>query len=131
MASWSIPLEKFAAATNQTIEKAAQRATFEVFKAVILRSPVDTGMFRGNWFLGINRPNTATAKASDSAGSKAIAEASKALDIKMGGVVYFTNSLPYAKRLEYGWSKQAPTGMVRLTVLEFKSHVDAAVRKSR
>ena len=34
-----------------------------------------------------------------------------------GNVVYLTNNLPYAQRLEYeGWSKQAPAGMVRVNM---------------
>jgi hypothetical protein len=35
--------------------------------------------------------------------------------------------MPYALRLEYGWSKQAPAGMVRVTVAEFQAVVNAAV----
>lgn len=33
--------------------------------------------------------------------------------------IFLTNNLPYIERLERGWSKQAPTGMVALTVAEF------------
>ena len=43
---------------------------------------------------------------------------------KRGETIYVTNSLPYAKRLEYdAWSKQATAGMVRISVMEFKANV--------
>jgi hypothetical protein len=42
--------------------------------------------------------------------------------IKVNGqTIFITNSLPYAQRLEYGWSKQAPLGVVRITAVEFQS----------
>jgi hypothetical protein len=31
---------------------------------------------------------------------------------------YIQNNLPYAERLENGWSKQAPHGMVKITLYE-------------
>jgi hypothetical protein len=44
-----------------------------------------------------------------------------------GKVHYIVNNLPYADRLENGWSKQAPSGMVGLTVAEFQGIVNDAV----
>ena len=39
------------------------------------------------------------------------------------------NSLPYIRPLEYeGHSKQAPAGMVRVSVTEFQTFVDNAVK---
>ena len=40
-----------------------------------------------------------------------------------GDVIYLTNNLPYAVPLEEGYSKQAPAGMVALTVQDFQSVV--------
>jgi hypothetical protein len=36
-------------------------------------------------------------------------------------VIYLQNSLPYALRLENGWSKQAPGGVLALTVNELEA----------
>jgi len=36
-------------------------------------------------------------------------------------VIYLTNNLPYAQRLEEGYSQQAPAGMVALTIQEFQA----------
>jgi hypothetical protein len=48
-----------------------------------------------------------------------------------GKVHYITNNLPYAWRLEHGHSKQAPAGMVGLTVVEFAGIVDKAANDVR
>jgi hypothetical protein len=111
-----------------TLDRVTRQATFQLFNAVQLRSPVDTGRFRGNWQTTQGNPAEGTLDRTDSGGSLAQAEALKALRIPAGDVVYFTNNLPYARRLEYGWSRQAPAGMVRLSVNEFAAAVKAQLR---
>lgn len=44
---------------------------------------------------------------------------------------YFANSLPYAFRLENGWSKQAPMGMVKVTTAEWRDIAEAEIKKNR
>lgn len=36
-----------------------------------------------------------------------------------GGTVKIINDQPYAYRIEYGWSGQAPAGMVRINIADF------------
>jgi hypothetical protein len=48
-----------------------------------------------------------------------------------GGVHYLQNNLPYAWRLETGYSKQAPAGIVGITALEFGGIVDDVVLRVR
>jgi hypothetical protein len=54
-------------------------------------------------------------------------------DIEMitnGALVY--NTVPYATRLEYGWSRQAPQGMARRALMEFPQMLkDAAQRTAK
>ena len=40
-----------------------------------------------------------------------------------------TNNLPYAERLEYGWSNQAPQGMVRVNVARFNTLLEEEAAK--
>lgn len=42
-------------------------------------------------------------------------------------VIY--NTQPYAERLEYGWSKQAPMGILRISLKEWGSILEAAGNK--
>ena len=102
-----------------------QRATTELFNRVTIRSPVDTGRFRANWNVSYGQADDSTTTSTDKA--RATTEAAKALTLPVGGIVWITNGLPYAYRLEYGYSKQAPVGMIRLAVRELSDAVQKAL----
>jgi hypothetical protein len=108
---------KFAKRINKSknkFELFVQKMVLEMDKRLVLRSPVDTGRFRANWVVGNGSVNHST-KESFIAADNSI----EINSLKVNGqVIYLTNSLPYANRLEYGWSKQAPGGMTRLTAIE-------------
>lgn len=140
---WSIPLDQLAAKVQLDLETVARKSTLDVFKAVVLKSPVDTGRFRANWNVSQGAPDTTVTDSTDK--GRAQAEVSKALTLPVGGVTYMSNSLPYAVVLEYGlypnppktptgktvggYSTQAPQGMVRLSALEYNDYVQKAIRK--
>ena len=80
------------------------------------------GRFRANWQIGITTINAGTYREPDKTGQSALTSGSLKLnEWKDGKTIYITNSLPYAQRLEYGWSSQAPGGMVRLTAQRFSN----------
>ena len=89
-------------------------------------SPVDEGLFRNNWFSGLNQPSTQTTEKLSNYGQGIIAgpRYTEALHLstkyKVGDKLFFTNSLPYARRLEYGHSQQAPNGMVRIAAAQWQ-----------
>lgn len=90
------------------------------------------GRFRANWQIGIASPNTATTDLIDPAGGATIGRlTSVAAAVHAGGVIYITNSLPYAIPLERGHSKQAPQGMVRLTMIDLPAALEASLRNRR
>ena len=77
-------------------------------------TPIDTGLARANWDGGIGAiPSNAPAGSPGAAVARVDAAV---LTAKAGDVVYLSNTAPYIRRLEYGWSKQAPTGMIRLAL---------------
>lgn len=86
------------------------------------------GRLRANWFVTIGTTSTATTDQVDPSGAQAIAAAQAALSsFKAGSDIYIVNNLPYAVPIEYGHStKQAPAGVVRVTLAE----VDAIVNKA-
>ena len=92
----------------------------------MLRTPVDTGRFRANWNVSLTKPDLTTTQSTNQ--SRGASEAAKALKFSAGGVVYMANGLPYAVRLEHGWSNQAPTGMVKVSIVEFEKQLRAALR---
>lgn len=125
------------------VEMVARQAVFLGAQGLMLKSPVGNptlwkspapkgyvgGRFRANWQFGVGTADTTTTEGTDANGNATLARLKGAIDgAKIGGVWYVTNSLPYAKRLEYGWSKQAPAGFVRLTAQELPDAIRAYVR---
>jgi hypothetical protein len=90
------------------------------------------GRFKGNWRVGINGIPIGETGSIDRNGSETKEIATAAiLTSKAGDVIFIVNNVPYAHRLEYGWSKQAPLGMVRITLVRFQAIVDKAVAESK
>ena len=116
--SFSSDVKRF----NEKAEKAAEgifRGTaLSLFSKVIARTPVDTGRARMNWMAGLNHPGAGRF-------TRVVATA------KLGDSIFLTNNLPYIEALEYGSSKQAPAGMVRVTASEFKQVVRANARSKK
>jgi hypothetical protein len=125
---FELALSQFAAKAGDRADQVVRQVTLEVASRIIVRSPVDTGRFRGNWRLGVGGPVSGTTELTDRDGGATNGAIAAALPAKAAGtVLYLTNNLPYAWALEHGHSKlQAPNGMVALTVLEFAAIVDKA-----
>lgn len=124
----------FEAQINQWITKAkgnidlvVRKVALEMFSRVIQKSPVSTGRFKGNWQVAIGNIPYGTLDLTDPSGTATMSAVDAAvLGLKAGDIIYLVNNLSYAERLEYGWSKQAPQGMVRTTIQEFSAVVQAA-----
>lgn len=127
MAGFSIPLSALAARSNARLETVVRRVTIDIYRRVILRSPVDTGRFRANWNISYGTPDVTFTGATNKNTTLTAAERSVVASFPVGGISYLANGLPYARELEFGSSTQAPQGMVRLTVREFASAVAQAV----
>ena len=121
MTTFALNLAKQIEAAKEQAELVAKKITIELFSRVIEKSPVDTGRFRAKLELLysvrliyrlLNQPTLAEAEPISKATSTVV---SYTLNDQS---VFLTNNLPYAERLENGWSKQAPNGMVRLSVME-------------
>lgn len=81
------------------------------------------GRFRGSWMLGVGAVPSGPG-AIDPAGEATVGRIIAAIPEKAAGkVFYLGNTAPYGERIEDGWSRQAPTGLVALTAMEFGSIV--------
>lgn len=128
MGKFAVDVRKWADVTGQTLEQTVKAVEMEMFSRIIIRSPVKTGRFRGNWFVD-QRLET---DLKDKPGAVTIEKMKTAvLASQVGGVTSFINSLPYSERLEFGWSKQAPEGMLRLTAAEFGAVVEDEANSNR
>lgn len=110
----------------------------EVFQRVVKRTPHDTGYAKSNWFISpqghenYDERSTPTRK---EFGRKSKAEAGAislerlvVFDMAMFPDVSIYNNTPYIQLLEDGHSqKQAPMGMVAITIAEFESIVRSKI----
>lgn len=142
--TFALDVSKFVAKAKANASTVVRKVGIETLKSVVLKSPVgnpDTwkspapagyvgGRLRANWNVSFNAPDTSTTERTDKTGAVAITSGTSALlraDAERD--IYIMNSLPYVRRIEYqGWSAQAPAGMVRVTVSEMQTFVNAAVR---
>lgn len=144
--TFALDLQKFAAKAKEQADDAVGRIVVSVAAELDKRSPVGDaaywktkppagyvgGHFRGNWQLGIGSLPTGETPGVDPTGSKTQATIMAAVPDEASGRVYFlANNTPYAMRVENGWSRQAPQGLVGLTRIMFQEIVDEAVAEAQ
>ena len=122
---------------KERLRLVAQESYVRAASDVIKMSPVDTGLFRNQWRSGLNEPNTlvTTDKAKKGFGEAGGARFTEFLHLStafdLGDILLLTNSLAYARKLEYGHSKMAPSGIVRLVAAQWPLIVRDIARKIR
>lgn len=108
------------------------RATIEKTFPLVAGKGYVGGRFRANWQTGLVQKNDDTSAQERGGSTQSVERCVSALNSwKPGQDIYLTNSLAYAKRIEYGWSSQAPGGVVRLTVQNFEQHFKKAVEATK
>ena len=141
--SFAAQLKAIADKAGTKVETVTRKVTVDMAGEIIALSPVGNpsvwqsaapagyvgGRFRNNWMFGQSQANTATNNGTDPTGANAMSRLSVQIQsAQIGSVWYITNSLPYARALEYGHSSQAPAGMVRLTVQRWNEYIDKAAK---
>lgn len=134
-------LQDVGAAGEERAHLLVRSLVMEVDRRLRERTPVDTGYARGNWNIATGSPSAEVADKYEGPGPnrpkrrkdepppppppalpRDIPES-----VRAGEVIYLTNAVPYAERLEFGHSKQAPNGMVRVTAVEIEPLVEEIV----
>ena len=146
MGAFALQIAAWVEKTKGDIDTVTRYALTEVDRRLVNRSPVGDalywknpapkgytgGRFRANWQMSIGAPASGVVDAVDKDGSATMAaHASVVAVARAGQTFYLMNNLPYAVPIERGWSRQAPVGVVALTVVEWNNIVDAAVNGVR
>ena len=125
--SFELDIQEFVEKAKGNIDLVIRKIALDLFRRVIMKSPVDTGRFKGNWQVAIGSIPAGVLAIDDKTGTATISKMTAAvLGLKAGQVIYLVNNLEYARPLEYGHSKQAPAGVVRTTLQEFPQVVSKA-----
>lgn len=147
LGNFTLDLERFVTKANGNIDLVVRKISLDLFRRVIMKSPVDTGRFKSNWQVAIGEIPAGTLELStdvthsqdgqeherrssarsEAAGTASMSRATAAaLKLQAGQIIYLVNNLSYASKLEFGHSKQAPAGMVRISVMEYPQVVQQA-----
>lgn len=85
---------------------------------IIMDTPVLSGRLKNNWMVSKNIPSNET---TSETGNQSINRVSS-FSFKLGDTIYLTNNLPYALRIEYGYSKKSPNGMTRKNIIKWSKY---------
>lgn len=136
MSDFAANISAFVKKANGNMDKVVRKIVFDIGTKIVMRSPVGDGdywkspppagyvggRFRANWQYGYGAiPSGDLPDIDKTGGASTLRIAAGMKTSPTAGIHYLVNNLPYAKRLEEGWSTQAPAGMVALTAVEFQS----------
>lgn len=118
MSSFTLDMSRFANKSLGEIEQVVRKTAIDLTTSIIKSTPVDTGRARANWFVSFESAIDNTTEDTNSA--KALSNATNTIRKgNLGGTIFIQNNLDYIVKLEYGASKQAAQGMVRINVERF------------
>lgn len=154
--SFGNELRAFAEKTGGKLEDVAREVVLNVGRSVVEMSPVGDpknwdkkfhavmlelgwthegyvgGRFRANWQHGFGSPASGELDETDKTGGATIARIQSGVGgHPAAGLHFISNNLPYAQKLENGYSDQAPQGMVGLTAIQFQDIVNISVLKAK
>jgi hypothetical protein len=123
------PVDAIERKLTALIERASKALILEVTKELKRKpsqggTPVDTGHARANWIPAAGSPNRTEATGSD--GSLAQAGTADVLAWHLGGgLLYVSNGVPYIRKLNEGWSDQAPMMFVEAAIARAMATIKA------
>jgi len=112
---------------GQASESRIRKVALAAYREINQRSPVDKGTFRANWVASIDTIDRSldlskTGKDVNEAVTTATAVITNGA--KLGTTVCISNAVPYAVRLENGYSPQAPAGVVSPAITTIKNALE-------
>lgn len=96
----------------QRLEDSVRFFALSFYSGVKMMTPVDTGRARANWGLDINIIDVSIVEPASPKGFDAVAR------YKLSDVINISNNLPYIRRLNEGYSGQAPAGFVEDAIIQ-------------
>ena len=141
MAKWTIDMNKWAKKQKVNLNDVNRTFVFGLYSSIVKKTPKDTGRAQGNWNVSVGVADKSINEESKSPkyqNMNQMPQSSEADDM------YISNNLPYITTLEYGlfpnppkkdggktidgFSKQAPNGMVGVTLANAENIFNASVQ---
>lgn len=109
---WSTPPSMFTGLVEEALTQRVRVIALAMLNEIVLRSPVDTGRFRGNNIVSVGAPVYTSSANVDPTGSETIQQGVRVMTgLEPYTQVFIQNNLIYAVPLEDGHSQQAPAGI--------------------
>lgn len=145
MADFMDTINQWIDETEDRIDETLQTIVLKIGESVVTLSPVDSGLFKGNWQLGIDQTTNSSLIRYDESGYDTLADMARKINsFTAGQIAYIQNHVLYGDDLEWGlyngptdkvtdegFSRQAPAGMVRVTEQRFTRIVNEAAALHR
>ncbi len=115
-------IDEFAKSIPNEAITMQRKIVLEALRRLVMKTPVETGRARGGWQATIGSQAKGQIDTLDKDGLETITRGLAALSsLKPYQVVWITNNVDYIEFLETGSSKQAPAGMLVITVEELRT----------
>lgn len=134
-------MNKYCKKQGVKLTKVRRTYAYALYSSIVKKTPVDTGRARANWNISVGSPDLTTTEETRKS-PKPMKDMAGNLDDES---IFISNNLPYITTLEYGgypnppkkdggktvngYSKQAPEGMVGVTLANNEAIFNAAVRR--
>lgn len=124
-------MERYIEGKKIALHDALRLAFLEIGVSIIENTPVDEGFARGSWTFSQSKNPVFNSKA-DKSGQAAISSLENGVSqAKKYAVYYLLSNLVYMPRLEYGWSQQAPAGMIRTSINRFETELRKRINETK
>lgn len=151
MAKWSIDINQFVKKTDFSLKRILVNYAFALYASIVKKTPVDTGRARANWNISVGNADTSI---TDKKMKNGLKYSENDISINGDDTIFISNNLPYIETLEYGgypkspkkgswdkvkkqwiiksengFSKQAPEGMVGVTLANNENILKSVIKR--
>lgn len=105
---------EFVAVVENDVHDKLRKTALNFHNHVAFLSPVDTGVFRRNNIVSLENPDFTQKADGNYSANEGMVRALIMSAPKGTKRIYIQNNLPYAERLENGYSSQAPLGIYKI-----------------
>ena len=112
---------------GQASDARIRRVALAAYREINRKSPVDKGTFRANWVASVDTIDRSSGLSKTTKDVNEVVTAATAVitnGVKLGTMVYISNGVPYAGKLEDGYSPQAPAGVVAPALTTIKNALE-------
>lgn len=125
-------LRDFAKLVGKRLDTVHREVSIKLFTAIVYDTPIDTGLARGSWHPTLGVPFMGGPTRVDKGGNVVANQIELTFkSATINEVSFLSNNVPYIVPLEYGWSRQASEGMVRINVARFHRIVSEEVAAAK